>query len=266
MKFQVLLATMNRKKDDIPELVRKSNLSCDVLVMNQCCREASYDIEVDKHSVHVIEVNEKGLSKSRNRAMGESNADVCLVADDDIWYKRDVEQRIMKAFKENPAYDLIAFYVERSSNYTYKEIGKTHEIHKLQSLSLMSVQIAFQLKRIKEKGIRFDEKFGAGSGMYICGEENIFLMDCLRKGCKILYVPVPIAKTDDSESTWFHGYDEVYFRSKGAVFQRLFPAYSSLLIVVFAITKRNMYKEEMKLTKALSYMKQGRKECKVYEG
>lgn len=266
MKFQVLIATMKKTKEEISLLIKQNNLSCDVLVINQCGREADYDIATDKHTVRVVEVNEKGLSRSRNRALKESTADICLIADDDIWYEEALEENICKAFEEHPTYDLIAFYVERSSSYTHKELGSIHEVHKLQSLSLMSVQIAFQRNRILEKGIQFDENFGAGSGKYICGEENIFLMDCLKKGCKILYVPISIAKTDDSDSTWFQGYDEVYFRSKGAVFQRLFPKTGLCMIYVFAIIKVSMYKGEMKFRKALSYMKQGRKECKEYEG
>lgn len=262
MKLQVLLATMNKTKGEIISIIQESNLHANVLIVNQCGRNASYTLCENNRELLVYETNEKGLSKSRNKALNESDGDICLIADDDILYVSELETIICNAFIENPEYDIIAFYVERSSDFNQKEIGKQHVIGRLQSLSLMSVQIALQRDKVLAKGISFDEHFGAGSSKYICGEENIFLMDCLKKGCRILYVPIKIASTSDTESTWFHGYNEQYFCSKGAVFYRLFPLLSMSMIFVFALTKRRIYQNDISLRNALRYMKCGRKECK----
>lgn len=261
MKFQVLLATMNKQKHEIPILIERCKLHADILVINQCGRNNLYEFNEDGCKIKVCEVAEKGLSRSRNKALKFSDADICLIADDDILYENDLENKICNAFDMNPDYDIIAFFVERSSNFKQMKKGKRHKVGKIQSLSLMSVQIAFRRKRIIDKSLSFDENFGAGSGMYICGEENIFLMDCLNAGCRILYMPELIARTEDTESSWFKGFDELYFVSKGAVFQRLFPILSIPMIYAFVFLKYQMYKNDVKCLKALKFMLEGRKEC-----
>lgn len=262
MRFQVLMATMNRKKEEITQLIQTTNLACDILLINQCDRVDNYELNVNDHVVNVYEMNEKGLSKSRNAALSKTDADICLIADDDILYDDNLVNKIHMAFTNNPNYDIIAFYVARSANFRQMEKGNQHRIGKLKSLSIMSVQIAFRRKSLLDKNISFDEKFGAGSGVFICGEENIFLMDCINAGCKILYVPEEIARTEDTESSWFQGFNDIYFMSKGAVFYRLFSLFSIPLVWAFAVTKRNMYKKDMSMRKALKYMNLGRKEYK----
>lgn len=262
MKFQVLMATMDRCKETIPDLIKDGHLHTDVLLINQCDREAAYELCVEDKKIQVWEKNERGLSRSRNCALVHSEAEIGLIADDDIRYEANIEALIVDAFEQHPEYDLIAFYVERSRDFAQKEMGKPHRVRSLQSLSLMSVQVAVRLAVIKEKGLRFDENFGAGSGRYICGEENVFMMDCLRAGCKIGYVPILIAHTEESPSSWFHGYDQEYFISKGAVFYRLFPHCSGLLVLAFALLKRNLYRQDMGMRAAYRYMMQGKRACK----
>lgn len=56
-------------------------------------------------------------------------------------------------------------------------------------------------------GVFFDEHLGAGTGNG--GEEELkFLLDCQNAGLKIYYVPTEIASVAQTESTWFHGFDE----------------------------------------------------------
>lgn len=262
MKFQIVMATMDRQRDDIAALMDNNGITCDALVINQCGRNDTYQIERPSQTMTIVEMQEKGLSKSRNMALTHSHADVCLIADDDIAYVHDVEETIITAFANNPDFDIIAFYVERSASFHHKAIGQMHEVKKFASLGLMSVQIALRRASILDKGLQFDTRFGAGSSCFICGEENIFLMDCLKKGLRILYVPETIAATSDNESSWFHGYDALFFNSKGAVFYRLFPHLSIVMIVVFAITKYHEYGAQATRTYALKEMLKGRKAVK----
>ena len=254
MKFQFLVSTMNKSESQVLDIVQANHLVPSATVINQTKGDC-YDYEKD--GVRIYSYNERGLSRSRNRALERSDADICLICDDDIMYKKDVYLDITKAFEENPAYDIIAFFVKKDDVYALNQKEEIHEISFMQSLSLMSVQIAFKRKAIIENNIRFDELFGAGSGQYICGEENIFLSDCLRKGLKILYIPIEIAALTESESTWFKGYDEIYFKTKGAVFYRMSKLLSIPLIGAFALLKYNMYKKDMSFIKAFIAMFKG---------
>lgn len=122
----------------------------------------------------------------------------------------------------------------------------------------MSVQIAFKRESIKKENIQFDVMFGAGSGFYKDGEENIFLFDCIRKKLKILYLPITIAKTMENESTWYSGMDVDYLNSKGALFYRLFGSFSWLLQLGFAILKYKQYRDEVSFLGAINALKKGR--------
>lgn len=84
-------------------------------------------------------------------------------------------------------------------------------------MKLSSVEVAFRLDSIKKNGICFNEYFGAGSRFYM-GEENIFLFDCLKRGLKILYVPIKVADLHIQNSSWFNGFDKTYFINRGASF------------------------------------------------
>lgn len=126
-------------------------------------------------------------------------------------------------------------------------------------MKVSSVEVAFRLEKIKEFDINFDENFGAGS-KYKMGEENIFLTKCIGMGLNIMYVPVKIANLHIGESSWFNGYDNDYFISKGAQFTAMSESLSLLYILQFALRKYNLYKKETTLLNALRNMLQGRKE------
>lgn len=255
MSFQILLSTMNKTNEEVMEMLKKNNISSSTLVINQNKKDDSFKNE----NVIVLSYNERGLSKSRNRALENTNADICLIADDDIKYVDDIENIIVNSFIQNPDYDIIAFFVESNER---KECRKKKKINFLKSLSIMSVQIAYRPSSIKKNNVKFDERFGTGSGLYTSGEENIFLADCLKKGLKILYIPQKIASLQEGESSWFTGFDEKFFVSKGALFYRLSPALSVLLIISFAILKYPMYKKTLKMKQAIKCMMSGRKQLK----
>lgn len=257
MEFQVLMSTMNKNQTDIEKIVREHHIYCPTLVINQTQGEL---VQSQSDQLSIFSYHEKGLSKSRNRGLQNTNAEIALIADDDIEYVDDLENVIVDTFHEYKDYDIIAFYVETEEHLPRGEIK---DIHFMQSLSLMSVQIAYRVQSIKEHNIAFDERFGTGSGKYTSGEENIFLSDCLNKGLKILYVPRKIAYLlPEGESSWFHGFDEQFFMSKGALFYRLSPRLSWLLNLSFVILKHSMYKKQLSMYQAYKAMKRGRKQMK----
>lgn len=138
-------------------------------------------------------------------------------------------------------------------------------INKFSSFKVSSVQMAFRLKKIWEKNIFFNEKFGAGAE-YISGEENLFLLECLRKGLKIKYVPVKIADLYIGNSSWFKGYNEKYFKTKGAFSYCSFRKLWWLYILQFALRKYKLYKNELSFFNALKFMSEGMSEYKKNYG
>ncbi len=260
MKLQVLLSAMFLEDAGY---VDSLNITGDVLVVNQCDRDACTDIvrraaDGGEQKVRFIESTDRGLSKSRNLAMDNADGDICILCDNDVEYLPDYEIRIKDGFEKHPDADLIVFYIKRKEK-PVPNYDRSKRMGYLSVMKIFSPEIAF--KRNSIKGIRFDERFGAGSGRYLMGEENIFLYDCLKKGLKIYYEPVMIAKLREEESTWFKGYNKDFFISRGANFAAMSKLFSYVLIWQFALRKIRIYKNDgLTVREALHFMLKGRRD------
>lgn len=257
--IEVLISTMNLR--NLEEIIDKMNIRGKSLIINQITHPNSQYINIVDGSNRVLSYNEKGLSRSRNRAIENCNGEICIIADDDLTYVDDYENIISKSYEKFKDADIIAFTVKNQMNKNVSKINR-QKIGFLHSMQLCSVQLTFKKNSLLNSNIKFDEKFGTGSEKYIMGEENIFLFDCLNKKLKIYYVDETIAFLNESESTWFKGYTKDYFISKGACFYRMSSKYSMVLILQFAIRKYNLYKNNISLKEALRYMIKGFKEMK----
>ena len=259
MNLQVLLSAMYLNDEGYIDTL---NITTDAVVINQCDREGYRDTvrakaDGNSQKIRYIETRQRGLSKSRNMAIDAADADICILCDNDVEYLPDYERRISEGFARHPDADLIIFYIKRKEK-PVPNYPRTKRMGYLSVLKIFSPEIAFRKKSIT--GIKFDERFGAGSGKYIMGEENIFLYECLKKGLKIYYEPVQIASLREEESTWFTGYDESFFISRGADYAAMSRWFSPVLIWQFALRKRAEYGKEMKTGKAIKYMFKGRRE------
>lgn len=159
------------------------NIQSDALIINQANQSLpEMSIERGNQVVRMLTFSDKGLSKSRNRAIINAKGDICIIADDDVTYVDHYHELIMNTYKENPDYDIIVFKVPTTNKDRQKEYyTKKTKLGYLKSLKVASYEITFRRKSIIDKNIFFNENFGAGSGKYSMGEENIFLYECLKK-------------------------------------------------------------------------------------
>ncbi len=257
MNIEVLISTMDliNNKELIKNLKVKKNL-----IINQTYNFRKINIENGYNRIFTY--NEKGLSRSRNRALDNCIGDICVLADDDLEYEENYEKIINDGYIKYPDADIIAFYVDNYDNNKKRPKRKEGKINFLRSFQIQSVQVTFKRKSVLNKKIRFNENFGAGTEFYM-GEENIFLAECLKKGLKIYYIPKTIATLKDNNSSWFKGFDEKYFNVRGAVFYAMSKIWCNALIIQFAIRKRKRYaKNNISILKAIKYMFNGVKKYK----
>lgn len=259
MRVEVLVATMNR---ETPDFIEAMNLQTDAVIINQCGKVDYVAIEKDEQHIKFISFDEKGLSKSRNRALEAAQGDICLIADDDVNYIDNYEDKILETYKEYPDADIIAFQVTRIGKIRTKRFrSEPHVENWFSCMKIGSVEITFKRKSILDRGIKFDTLFGAGA-KYFNGEENIFLYDCLRQKMKIVYVPILIGSVFCEVSTWFNGYNEEFFRCMGAGYYGLSKKWSYALIGQHLIRRYKLYKENARFLQILKWMIKGRSECK----
>lgn len=251
MKLEVLLSCMNQTDMSI---VEKSKITGDVLIINQTSRESSEELQTANQHIRMISTTERGLSNSRNMAIQNANDDICLLSDDDETFETNYEKTILDTFQKLPDADVIAF------NLTNKKTRLKPVIQRLQyldTLKIASYQIAFRKDSILKKQILFDPLMGAGSGNG-CGEENKFLLDCLRKGLKIYYSPDVIATVQPQASTWFFGYDEHFFYQRGAATRYYMGNFISLLYAAYyLLAKYPLYHKQISLMNAAKALLQG---------
>lgn len=252
MTLDVLLSAMNlRNYHYIDSLFITGNC----VIINQCNVDNMQTFQDNNRKITYVQTRESGLSKSRNMAIRMSTSDICILCDNDVEYHRGYEETILKAYEEHSEYDVILFHVKLDQNSS-PHYSRSRKLNYITCLKGKSVEITFRREKIKD--IYFDEKIGAGTA-YGQGEENAFLYECLRKGLKLYYIPIEIARLRHEKSTWNTGFGKDFFISRGASFEAMSHWMSPLLIIQYGIRKYKIYHKETKFLNALQFMFQGKR-------
>ena len=253
MALEVLLACMNQ--NDL-SIITRSNIQSDAVVVNQCSiNKHETLLALDNKRISIYYTTERGLSRSRNFAISNATNDICLLCDDDEVLDDNYVTIIINAFKRYPQVDIITFNVHSPRNKVYSR--KVKNVGYIGAMRTSSWEIAFRRESIIRENILFDIEMGSGTGNG-GGEELKFLFDCLKKGLKIIHVPIYIATVKQTESQWFHGYTDTYFINQGWVSRRLLGLPLGLCYVVYtSIAKHSVYKTDNTFIKALSLQVKG---------
>ena len=251
------LSTMNLKRDeDVNKLLNKMNITSDYLIINQ-----NTEGEVNITDDRVITKNEKGLSKSRNCVLDNSNSDIILFSDDDVIYNQNYEETIIDAYSAYPEADLICFYVESKNNKRATKRLKNGKIGYINAMKIISAEMSIKKETFKKANIRFDENFGIGAPNNR-GEEQILIYEALKKKLNVIFVNKKIGDIAQEESSWLKNYDAKYFNIQGKVYKRLTKKYYMFWILQYVIRKYPLYKKDISLKEALKNMLIGAKEYK----
>ena len=246
MECEILVSVMNHRNKD--KIINRLGISNDdkCLIINQIFDDKKPENDVKTGNHKFISYKEKGLSRSRNHALDNAVGDICVIADDDMVYMDDYKKTIIDAYKKYQDADIIIFIVDREHKDYKLKIKKEGRINILKTMKVSSVQITLKKFSILNKKLRFDEKFGAGS-VYPWGEENIFLFDCIKRGCKIYYVPIKIATLlDINKTSWNKDNTPEHFEKQGVIYYRMSSRLWRLLALQFVLRKRKIYRRDMK--------------------
>ena len=232
MKVEVLISCMYQSGR---EIISRTNIQTDAVVVNQCDTDSREEFTFSNKSGErcralIINARDRGLSKSRNRAIANSSRDILLLCDDDEILNDDYSARIVRAFRENND-SIIAFRFD-SPKKSYPNAAR--KINIVNAGRLTSHQIAMRRDDIVSNGIRFNEKMGSGTGNG-AGEENKFVVDCLKKGLTGKYVPELIGRIVDGQSQWFSGYNKKYWIDRGWAYKMIHGRVRGLFFVASAI-------------------------------
>ena len=240
MKIQVLVAAMNQKDHS---LLDRLNIQSDAIIGNQCDFDSIEQFTWKNHEICYLNFNEKGVGQNRNNALIRANCDVCLFADDDMMYLDGYPEIIEKMFSDYSDADVIIFNIIEDSNKGQNRyiIRRPMRVNWFNFLRYGMVRVACRHRSIKENGIYFNQCFGGGCE-YQCGEDCIFLSECLRKGLKVYALPVNIAKlTEERESTWNKGFTDKFFHDQGKLYRAISRKWWRILCFQDAVRHQKTY-------------------------
>lgn len=181
-------------------------------------------------------VQEKGLSKSRNRALNVVKSDYALIADDDIEFNYQGIREIIEMMSRDGVAVASGMHQFFSGKMAKNYKSKERTLNRISAASISSVDMVLNVRAIREQGIYFDESFGLGTNRP-SGEEYIFVNDAINAGLKAKFYPITLARHPDEVS----GHD--FFSSpektiaKREMFVRCFPQTHFMFRLLFWIKK-----------------------------
>lgn len=224
MKLNILISTLNSGIHQVSNIFLEPQDHVRYTVIHQITSSHYAQPDCIKRSdVQVIQTVGKGLSKSRNLAIDYAQGDIAIIADDDVLYTEQYFNTVLEAYRENPGLDVACFKIRTGEHEPeYKPYYKLPLLIQGDPPHFISsIETTFRISSLQNSNVRFDERFGLGSGQFTSGEEMIFVYDCLKSGLKIKYFPEyivehPFESSGKSLSNEKHmTVGAVYARTKG---------------------------------------------------
>lgn len=194
--------------------------------------------EIINDKISVFHFNEKGISRSRNRAIEICNTEYIWFLDDDVQFVENELIRLvtkLRNFKYGACIIKIGSLENASlfyKNYTKRRYGLVK--HKITLLQVSSIEIICKVSAIKNNHIKFDERLGLGTH-YPCCEENSFMLDMFKKSTVFNFDCTPILHTTKTEHRLISG--EGHFRSRGSLAKRFNLIFRLALVIRWSLRK-----------------------------
>ncbi|MEQ2859014.1 glycosyltransferase family A protein [Brotocaccenecus cirricatena] len=237
MNVETLVVTTGQSDNHLPQ---QMHIQTDALIGNQCGKDSLSEHVYLGHKIRYINTSTHGVGINRNEVLMRATGDICVLADDDMVFLDGYEKTICTWFQKLPQADILLLNLEG---------GKArHRNTKVTRITTMNygkygaARIAFRREAVHFSGVMFHTMFGGGC-RYSCGEDTLFLRDCLRKGLRIYGIPASIAQIDDSSSSWFQGYSDKYFQDKGILYYALDGKWGRLHAWIHCFRHRHRYHE-----------------------
>lgn len=265
MRLQVLVATMHQKDLSLAE---KMNIRCSSVIANQAQREEIISKQTDFGEIKMITTATRGVGLNRNIALLAADADLLLLADDDVIYNDGMAENVVRAFEQVPDADVIVFGMDimKNGDITERRVDGVKRLRVWNSMKFGTYRIAIRRKAVVENNLTFHQCFGGGCD-FSAGEDSLFLKSCFDKGLKVYSHDYVLGSCSKDSSTWFVGYDEKYFYDKGVLVRKLFPKIAYLMALYFGMNfKRETNIGVLKRLKLIYSGVHGGKIMKPYQG
>ena len=251
-KYMKIVSLISAVDQNIDAMLSGMRLETDAVLVNQLrdgehavdsCGIKGSDISSDDHHIKCITMHRRGVGLSRNTCIDNCpDCDICLFTDEDIVYDQGYSDKIIAEYEAHPEADAILFNMrvcEGRRTYWNEQYDRVR-FYNYGRYPAYSISI--RKKVLDQSGVHFPLEFGGGA-KYINGEDSVFLHDLLKAGVRIYKSPVCLGEETERESTWFKGYTDNFFISRGALYVRLYGVWAKLRAHIFLIRHKDMYKD-----------------------
>ncbi len=181
-----------------------------------------------------VELQSRGVAKSRNAVIENTTTEYLLFGDDDIEFKEESINAALEYLQSNSDVSILLLQAVDESGALRKPYPKhAHPLKLTNSAKAATYEMIIRIPDIKNASIRFDENFGAGAENYL-GDEYIFIADALRAGLKGYFLPLVIATHPTDSSGSFHNTkQDAIVRSR--IFSRVFGTWAPVMRLLFIL-------------------------------
>lgn len=256
MGIQMLISAVGQETGTLAE---RMNIETDAVIINQCGAFGYEEYEYKSHTVRCYSLKERGVGLSRNSALMRAQAEISVFADEDIVYDKGYSKKIEAAFARHKEADMILFNVRVApARRTYwNETEKRIRWYNYGRYPAYS--IAARTEALHRANVCFSLLFGGGA-KYSNGEDSLFLRDCLKKGMRIIASPEVIGEEKERQSTWFHGYNDKFFKDRGVLYHFLYGRMAVPFSLRFLLAHKGEMCREIEWKRAYSLMRDGIRE------
>ena len=238
MKFSILIPTLGKRIDEtrrlLDSLSKQTFQQFEVVIVTQINHSEIERLILDWPEMEIlhIKLEKKGLSYARNSGLKICSGDWVIISDDDCWYPTDALMNISNIIKNGSPDIILSQIYDPIMDTPYKTYSLKSDVikNKLSLMSKSSIEIAFNRSRCC---IQFDELFGLGSDVFVCGEEVDFLLNNF-KDKEIRYCPI-VTVYHQKKCTHDSAQQII---AKGAIYAKHFNIFISIAVLMRDLFKK----------------------------
>lgn len=253
-KFEILCVTMHQH--DFSK-IREMNVHSDIVYANQSDHTSYEEYAFEGKTAKMISTQTRGVGLNRNFVLSYASAEICLMADDDVVYRDDMEEKVLAEFERHPDADVIVFHF--ASNDPHRkppQYSRTKKWPRFARTPWGSIRIAFRLNSLRKANAWFTTLFGGGC-LFPSGEDSMWIKDLRKSGLTFYVSQETIGQVSYDTSTWFTGYDQKYYYGVGACYTAMNPAMA--LVKFLYMIFRTRSKTKLSASEKLRWMQHGAK-------
>ena len=182
--------------------------------------------------VKVLELQSRGVAKSRNTAISNTDTEYLIFGDDDVEFNESGITSAVNFLDANPKISILLMQAVDETGALRKSYpSRAHKLKLTNSAKAATYEMMIRVSDVKAAGVKFDENFGAGAENYL-GDEYIFIADALRSGLKGSFQPIVIAMhPSESSGSLRNTVNDRVARSK--IFSRVFGIWAPFMRLLF---------------------------------